>query len=163
MVEQPSRFASLLEAIVADTPPLVLFAEDDDEDWLLINEVLDDECKSEIRYERVKDGVSLLDRLRDLSVPLPHLVMLDIRMPRKDGMEALREIRQDQTLRHLPVVIMTTSKGETDVLRAYTSGASAYVVKPVTFPDMATILKSLHHYWTEILRVPNPALVPRNT
>jgi CheY-like chemotaxis protein len=146
---------------MADAPPLVLFAEDDDEDWLLISEVLEDECKSEIRHERVKDGVSLLDRLHNPAQPLPHLIMLDIRMPRKDGVETLREIRQDPVLRHIPVVIMTTSKGEMDVMRAYTSGANAYVVKPVSFPDMAIILKSLHHYWTEILRVPDPSLVAR--
>jgi len=141
--------------------PLVMFAEDDDEDFLLISEILEDECKSKVRYERVKDGEELLDRLRDPSKPLPHLVMLDLKMPRKDGGEALEEIRQDPALRHIPVIVLTTSSLEADIFRAYHGGANSYLVKPVTFPDMASILRSVHHYWSGVTRIPDPAAIVR--
>jgi len=136
--------------------PLVLFAEDDDEDWILISDVLDNECQARMRYERVKDGEALLARLRDPSLPIPHLVMLDLKMPRKDGTETLKEIRDDVNLRHIPVIVLTTSKLEADIFRAYHAGANSYLVKPVRFPEMANILKAAHHYWAEIATVPLP-------
>lgn len=141
---------------MADDIPLILFAEDDDEDWILISDVLDNECRAKVRYERVKDGEALLARLRDPALPTPHLVMLDLKMPRKDGTEALKEIRADTNLRHIPVIILTTSKLDADIFGAYYVGANSYLVKPVRFPDMAKVLKAAHHYWTEIATVPLP-------
>jgi CheY-like chemotaxis protein len=136
--------------------PLVIFAEDDDEDWLLIEEALE-ECANahnpvDIQVERVKDGVALMERLN--SGINPNLIMLDLRMPKKDGSEALREIRQNHKTKHLPVIVMTTSRLDTDIFRAYCDGASSYVVKPVTFELMAKALKDIHYYWTKVSNLP---------
>jgi len=139
--------------------PLVIFAEDDDEDWILISDVLKEDCKSKLQYERVKDGEALLKRLMNKRLPLPHLIMLDLKMPKKDGAESLRDIRADLRLRHIPVIVLTTSSLETDIFKAYNEGASSYIVKPVRFPDMAKALKVIHHYWTEMATVPDPTLV----
>jgi len=138
--------------------PLVLFAEDDDEDWILISDVLEEECKARLRYERVKDGIELLARLTDSERPLPHLIMLDLKMPKKDGAEALKDIRNNPGLKHLPVIVLTTSNLETDIFKAYHGGANSYMVKPVRFPDMAKALKDVHRYWTKIAVLPDPEL-----
>ena len=131
--------------------PLILFAEDDDEDWLLIEDVLQD-CGAPIRAERVKDGVALMERLQQ--GPDPVLVMLDLRMPRKNGTETLRDIRSDPNLKFLPVVVMTTSNRDSDIFNAYFEGANGYVVKPVTFDLMGKALKELHFYWTDVVQLP---------
>ena len=141
-------------------PPLILFAEDDDEDWLLLEDVLDDIRKqhphqASVRIERVKDGQQLVDRLRNTTKERPLLVMLDLRMPRKDGTEALQEIRADRALRHIPIVMMTSSKLELDILRSYQEGANSYLVKPVTQDTMAKALRDLHHYWANVVQVPS--------
>jgi CheY-like chemotaxis protein len=131
--------------------PLVIFAEDDDEDWMLIEDALVD-CEAPLQVERVRDGVALLTRLKQ--GPDPSLIMLDLRMPKKDGSEVLREIRQDTQLQHLPVIVMTTSKLDSDIFRSYCEGANSYVVKPVTFDLMAKALRELHHYWTKVVQLP---------
>jgi two-component system response regulator len=151
MQEQPSLSACLLPVEGGVALPLVLFAEDDDEDWLLIEEALAD-CEAPLQVERVCDGVALMARLAQQ--PDPALVMLDLRMPKKDGAEVLREIRQDPRLRHLPVVVMTTSKLDSDIFQSYWEGANSYVVKPVTFDLMAKALHDLHHYWTKVVQLP---------
>jgi CheY-like chemotaxis protein len=129
--------------------PLLLFAEDDDEDWMLIEDSFD-ECNSPNRLERVRDGVELLDRLRDLSSPQPDLVLLDLKMPRMGGHEALSEIRQDPRLSHIPVVIMTASRSDTDILRGYQGGCNSYIPKPVTSIDLRTIKR----YWGGVVVLP---------
>lgn len=144
---------------VRKATPLVLFAEDDDEDWILISDVLEEECKAKLKYERVKDGEALMERLRDTTKPLPHLVMLDLKMPRKDGAESLAEIRAEPGLRHLPVIILTTSSLEADIFKAYHGGASSYLVKPVRFPEMAAALKAVHQYWTGVVTIPDPSAI----
>lgn len=138
--------------------PLVVFAEDDDEDWILVEEVLTDSCKGKVEYERVKDGAALLQRLRDESKPPVHLVMLDLKMPRMDGIEALKEIRAEN--RGLPVVVMTTSKLDADISGAYKNGANSYVCKPVSFPAMQGVLSSLYHYWTQVVELPGVTVSP---
>ncbi|MEI6297546.1 MAG: response regulator [bacterium] len=136
--------------------PFVIFAEDDNEDWLLISDVLDEECSTKLKYERVVDGEALLDRLRDGSKILPHLIMMDLKMPKMDGAEALKAIRADPSLRHIPVIILTTSSLEADIFKAFHGGANSYLVKPVKFPDMASVLKEVHHYWTSVSVLPDP-------
>lgn len=143
---------------MAKSLPLVVWAEDDNEDWLLISDVLEEDCKAKLRYERVKDGEELLERLRDKTKPLPHLVMMDLKMPRMDGAEALQEIRSDPELKAIPVIILTTSSLESDIFRSYHKGANSYLVKPVRFPEMATALKSVHRYWTQTVSLPDPIL-----
>ena len=139
------------------TTVLLLFAEDDHEDWILIEEALE-ECP-DMKYERVQNGIELLGRLKQ--DPLPHMIFLDLKMPKMDGPTALTEIRADPELRHIPVVVLTTSKLETDVVRSYTEGANSYMVKPMSFDGMARAMEMLRRYWTELVILP-PARRPTN-
>jgi CheY-like chemotaxis protein len=135
--------------------PFVLFAEDDDEDWLLISEVLDETCNANIKVERVKDGQELLDWVNDGNRPNPDLIMLDLKMPRLGGLEALYELRRTPGISSIiPVVVMTTSDLETDIVKSYRTGANSYVVKPVDHERMGKALKAIHKYWTETVRLP---------
>jgi len=136
--------------------PLVIFAEDDDEDWLLISEVLEEECDAELEVERVIDGRALLKRLRDKEKPQPHMVMLDIKMPRMDGFEALAEMQQSEATNMIPVIMMTTSKAEEDVIRSYQKGANSYVVKPVDHKAMSVALRAMYNYWNGTAKIPTP-------
>jgi two-component system response regulator len=129
--------------------PLLLFAEDDDEDWMLIEDAFD-ECSLETRLERVKDGNELLERLKDESKETPALVLLDLKMPMKNGHEALAEIRADQRLKHIPVVIMTASRSEADIYRSYYHGANSYIAKPVSEKN----LKTMRRYWSDVVSLP---------
>ena len=82
-------------------------------------------------------------------------MLLDLNMPRKDGREALREIKADPELRRIPIVVMTTSKAEEDIFRSYDSGASSYITKPVTFERLVELMKTLGQYWIEFVELPN--------
>jgi len=135
---------------------LVIFAEDDNEDWMLIDETLQ-LCSENCVFERVHNGVELLNRLRDTSLNLPDVIMMDLKMPKKDGVETLTDIRQDDNLKHIPVIIMTTSKTESDIMRSYITGANSYVVKPVTFDAMRSVLLDIHHYWANVVTTPSNA------
>ena len=86
--------------------------------------------------------------------PLPGLILLDLNMPRKDGREALKEIKADPTLRRIPVVVLTTSKAEEDILRSYDLGVNSYVTKPVTFKSLVELVKELGRYWFEVVELP---------
>jgi CheY-like chemotaxis protein len=142
-------------------PILILMAEDDADDRLLVKEALEESrVLNELRF--VEDGEELLDYLRkqgryaaDGASPRPGLVLLDLNMPRKDGREALREIKADPDLRRIPIVVMTTSKAEEDIFRSYDSGASSYITKPVTFDRLVELMKTLGQYWIEFVELPN--------
>jgi CheY-like chemotaxis protein len=142
-------------------PVVILVAEDDPEDCQFIREALQDgQTDSNLRF--VEDGEQLLDYLRRNGeftdphcCPQPGLVLLDLNMPRKDGREALREIKSDPELRRIPVVVLTTSKAQEDILRSYDLGANSYVTKPVTFRALAESLKSLGSYWLETVELPS--------
>jgi two-component system response regulator len=142
-------------------PILILMAEDDADDRLLVKEALEESrVLNELRF--VEDGEELLDYLRrqgryaaDGASPRPGLVLLDLNMPRKDGREALREIKADPDLRRIPIVVMTTSKAEEDIFRSYDSGASSYITKPVTFERLVELMKTLGQYWIEFVELPN--------
>src|SRR4029078_6156342 len=84
----------------------------------------------------------------------PGLILLDLNMPKKDGREALREIKADPTLRQIVVVVLTTSKADEDILRSYDSGASSFITKPVTFDGLVELLKGMGRYWFEIVELP---------
>jgi len=88
-------------------------------------------------------------------MPLPGLILLDLNMPRKDGREALKEIKGHPHLRRIPVVVLTTSKAEEDILRTYDLGVSGFIVKPVTFESLVDVIKTLGKYWFEIVELPN--------
>jgi two-component system response regulator len=142
-------------------PILILMAEDDADDRLLVKEALEESrVLNELRF--VEDGEELLDYLRkqgryagEGESPRPGLVLLDLNMPRKDGREALREIKADPDLRRIPIVVMTTSKAEEDIFRSYDSGASSYITKPVTFDRLVELMKTLGQYWIEFVELPN--------
>ncbi len=142
-------------------PILILMAEDDADDRLLVKEALEESrVLNELRF--VEDGEELLEYLRrqgryaaEQESPRPGLVLLDLNMPRKDGREALREIKGDPELRRIPIVVMTTSKAEEDIFRSYDSGASSYITKPVTFERLVELMKTLGQYWIEFVELPN--------
>ncbi len=91
------------------------------------------------------------------SAPRPSLILLDLNMPRKDGREALKEIKADSNLRKIPIVVLTTSKAEEDILRTYDLGVSSFIAKPVVFDSMVQIMKMIGTYWFEIVELPDRA------
>jgi CheY-like chemotaxis protein len=144
-----------------------LIAEDDDDDYLLTEQALR-EAKLLNPLTRVVDGQQLMDYLehrdpyRDRGkFPAPSLILLDLNMPRKDGREALREIKLNEALRHLPVVILTTSRAEEDIVRSYDLGVNSFISKPVSFVGLVEAVKVLGRYWFELVKLP-PQYEARN-
>lgn len=139
----------------------ILMADDDADDRLLAEKALHEyRLKNGIRF--VEDGEELMDYLYRRgkyaaagSAPMPGLILLDLNMPRKDGREALAEIKRDPVLHKIPVVILTTSKAEEDIVRAYDLGVNSYITKPVSFQGLAEVMKALSIYWFEIVKLPN--------
>jgi two-component system response regulator len=141
-------------------PVIFLMADDDPDDQLLIKEAFKESLVSNKIYF-VEDGVELLNFLRREDkfanaddFPTPDLILLDLNMPRKDGREALIEIKSDPHLRYIPVVVLTTSKAEEDIMRSYDIGAASYITKPVTFNGLVAAIKGLGQYWVQIVRLP---------
>jgi len=138
----------------------ILCAEDDPEDRMLIEDAMEDSrLVNDLHF--VEDGEQLMDYLyrrgkyTELSnVHLPGLILLDLNMPKKDGREALEEIKADPDLRRIPIVVLTTSKAEEDILRTYDLGVSGFVVKPVTLETLVSIMKTVSKYWFEIVEPP---------
>lgn len=142
-------------------PITILMADDDADDRMLTKEALEESRVSNALYF-VEDGEELLDYLNRRGkfadaekAPRPGLILLDLNMPRKDGREALREIKADPDLRRIPVVIMTTSKAEEDVFRSYDLGANSFITKPVTFERLVELMRALGQYWIEFVELPN--------
>lgn len=139
---------------------VILMADDDADDRLLAQDAMDESrVLNELHF--VEDGVQLLNYLRgegDFSDrtlhPLPGLILLDLNMPKKDGREALAEIKSDQQLRRIPVVILTTSKAEEDMVKGYDLGAASYITKPVTFDALVELMRTLGKYWVEFVELP---------
>ncbi len=138
----------------------VLMANDAAEECFLVQEASREVSKA-IQLIFVKDGEELLDYLycRDRyadpsSAPRPHLILLDLNMPRKDGREALVEIKSDPNLRPIPIVVFTTSKQQRDILYCYGAGANSFVPRPATFEGLVELMKTLYHYWFDIVSLP---------
>ena len=138
----------------------ILLADDDEDDRLMTRDALRDaRLHNDLRM--VIDGVELLAYLRregpyadpDAS-PRPGMILLDLNMPRMDGREALAAIKQDPALRSIPVVVLTTSKAEEDVLRSYDLGVNSFITKPVTFLGLVEVMKVFSRYWLEIVDLP---------
>lgn len=87
--------------------------------------------------------------------PRPNLILLDLNMPRKDGREALKEIKANPELRKIPVVVMATSKAEEDILHTYNLGVNSYISKPTTFESMVETMNTLGHYWFDMVQLPD--------
>ena len=141
-------------------PVTILMADDDPDDCMLAKEALvESRLANDLRF--VSDGEELLDYLHHRgkytqlgSAPRPGLILLDLNMPKKDGREALKEIKADPNLRYIPIVVLTTSKAEEDIHRSYDLGANSFIVKPVTFSSLVEVMKTLRKYWFEIVELP---------
>lgn len=138
----------------------ILVAEDDADDRILLADAFAESGVS-VSLDFATDGVELIERLlwRDAEphVTLPDLVLLDLNMPRMDGRESLRAMREHPRLRHLPVIILTTSSAELDIRLSYQLGANSYVTKPRRFDELIAVLHSLERYWMDIVQLPSDA------
>ena len=139
----------------------ILIADDDAEDTMLIRDALK-ESRLKNGIQSVEDGEELMQYLRNegkysnkKKYPTPGIVLLDLNMPKMDGREALKEIKADKNLRTIPIVILTTSKAEEDILKTYNLGVSSFITKPVKFSTMVDVMKTLNKYWFEIVELPN--------
>jgi CheY-like chemotaxis protein len=139
---------------------VILMADDDDDDRMLTQDALE-ECRLSNDLRFVVDGEELMDYLHQRGEyadprrsPRPGLILLDLNMPKKDGREALQEIKAAPKLCHIPVIVLTTSKAEEDIYRSYNLGASSYITKPVTFESLVEMMKALGRYWFEIVELP---------
>ena len=141
-------------------PVVILLAEDDPDDRLLtVRALKKNRLANEIKW--VEDGEDLMDYLYHRgsygppnNSPRPGLILLDLNMPRMDGREALQKIKADAELRRIPVVVLTTSQAELDILQSYDLGVNAFVTKPVTFEGLANAIKVLSDFWFEIVKLP---------
>ncbi len=141
-------------------PITILMADDDADDRLMTKEAFEDNrLANDLRF--VGDGVELLDYLKRRgayaapgAAPRPGLILLDLNMPKMDGREALREIKRDPELRHIRVVVLTTSKAEEDIYRTYDLSAASYITKPVTFSGLTEVIRAIGKYWLEIVELP---------
>ena len=142
-------------------PFTILMADDDEDDRLLTQDALQ-ESRVRNNLYCVEDGVELLEYLKregkyadPEKSPRPGLILLDLNMPRKDGREALKEIKANEELRNIPVVILTTSGQEEDKVKGYNVGAASYITKPVNFEGLVELMKALGKYWIEFVELPN--------
>ncbi|RIH75970.1 Response regulator rcp1 [Calidithermus terrae] len=130
-------------------PPLVLLVEDDPGDVLLVRRAFQ-KADLEAVLEVVEDGEAALARLRDPSRPWPRVVLLDLNLPRKSGLEVLGEIKTDPELRVLPVTVLTSSRAAEDLRQAYTLGVNSYLVKPVALQELVEIVQAVDVYWLHL-------------
>ena len=138
----------------------IVLADDDPDDRKLTQDAfLENRLAND--FHTVEDGEELLDYLHRRNKyeslrgeSLPGLILLDLNMPRKDGREALKEIKADPDLRRIPIVVLTTSKAEEDIIRSYDLGVNSYVTKPVTFKSLVELIKVLGRYWFEVVELP---------
>jgi CheY-like chemotaxis protein len=138
-------------------PMEILLVEDNPGDVRLTKEALK-EGKVYSNLHAVKDGVEAMEFLRRegrfRSVPRPDIILLDLNLPRKDGREVLQEIKSDHDLKRIPVVVLTTSKAEEDVLRTYNLHANCYVTKPVDLEKFMVVVKTIDSFWLTVVTLP---------
>lgn len=142
-------------------PIVILLVEDSPTDVMLAEEALA-EAKIMNVMHAVKDGVeamAFLRREREYSdAPRPDLILLDLNMPRKNGIEVLEEVKVDNDLKQIPVIILTTSQAEQDVARAYGLHANCYISKPVDFGQFSNVVRSIENFWFTVVLLPNAGL-----
>jgi two-component system, chemotaxis family, response regulator Rcp1 len=142
---------------VADRPIEILLVEDSPSDTELTIEAFR-EGKIASHLSHVEDGVEALDFLKRRNsfenAPRPDLILLDLNMPRKDGREVLAELKSDLDFRTIPVVVLTTSRAEIDILRAYQLQANCYISKPVDFDQFVKVMRLIERFWLEIVTLP---------
>ena len=140
---------------MAAVPIEILLVEDNPADVRLTVEALK-EARVRNRLRVARDGVEAMAMLRSDSAPRPDLILLDLNLPRKDGREVLHEIKQDEALRHIPVVILTTSQAEQDILQCYRLRANAFVTKPVEIDQFFHVVRSMEQFWLEVVKLARP-------
>lgn len=141
----------------------ILMADDDPDDRQMTKEAFEKaHLANDLRF--VEDGVELLDYMfrrgkyaDPATSPRPNIILLDLNMPRKDGREALKELRADAEFRGIRVIILTTSKAEEDIIRSYDLSAASFITKPVTFDALVDVVRALGKYWLEIVELPEHA------
>ena len=135
----------------------ILLVEDNEGDALLVESAMR-EAKMRNRMHVVEDGVEAMEFLRCQGrfgdAPRPDLILLDLNLPRKDGREVLAEVKSDPDLRRIPVVVLTTSKAEEDVMRAYDLHANCYVTKPVDFAKFMQVVRQIDEFWVNVVTLP---------
>ena len=139
----------------------ILLAEDDADDRMLaLQAIKRSHSSNEVKV--VEDGEELMDYLHRRgsyadteATPTPDLILLDLNMPRKSGREALQEIKSDPEFCRIPVVVLTTSGADVDVVQSYTNGVNAYIVKPVTFSDLAEAIQAVDSFWFDVAELPS--------
>jgi CheY-like chemotaxis protein len=151
----------IISMIPTAQPIVILMADDDADDRLLTQDAMTDaRVINDLHF--VTNGEELMDylyrrgRYADMATsPRPGLILLDLNMPKKDGREALQEIKADPNLRRIPVVILTTSKAEEDIYRSYDLGANSFITKPVTFESLVELMRVMGRYWIELVELPS--------
>ncbi len=138
-------------------PITILMADDDPDDRFLAQEAfVENKLANDLRF--VEDGEELMQYLNKegkfSDAPTPGLILLDLNMPKKDGRTALKEIKEIEKLRRIPIVILTTSKSEADILKSYDLGVSSFISKPVTFESLVETVKTITSYWFGIVVLP---------
>jgi len=144
-----------------DKPLSILIADDDVDDRMMTRDAFkENQLRNDLYF--VEDGEMLMNYLNrkgkysnEEKYPMPGLILLDLNMPKKDGREALKEIKSNPDLKRIPVIVLTTSKAEEDILKSYDLGVNCFITKPVTFQGLVEVTKVLGKYWFEIVELPN--------
>ncbi|MEA5575855.1 response regulator [Anabaena sp. UHCC 0451] len=138
----------------------ILMADDDDDDSLLVHDALV-ESRLPIALHIVRDGEELMDYLSHCGLyadankaPRPSLILLDLNMPKKHGLEVLKEIKNHPQLRRIPVIVFTGSNAEEDIYNTYNLGANSFIIKPGNFTSLVEVMKTIGKYWLEIVELP---------
>ena len=138
----------------------ILMADDDPDDRLLARDAFA-EARMHNRLVFVEDGEEVIEYLNRrgkyqdaAQYPMPGLILLDLNMPRRDGREVLAAIKSDPAFKHIPVVVLTTSRAEEDVMRSYRNGGNSYIVKPVTFRELTDVVREIGRYWLGVVDLP---------
>jgi CheY-like chemotaxis protein len=147
-----------MRTIIAAKPIDILLVEDSKGDIGLIEEVFE-EAKIKNNLHIAEDGEEAILFLNNQGpfsdAPRPDIILLDLNLPKKDGREVLQEVKGDDNLKNIPIVVLTTSKAEEDILRSYNLHANAYVTKPVDFNQFITVIKTIEDFWLQIVKLPS--------
>lgn len=145
-------------ALAHSRPAEILLAEDNEND-VLLTRLAFEQAKLAVRLHHVRDGEHCMAFLRKqgeyAAAPTPDILLLDLNMPRMDGREVLAEIAGDENLRHLPVVILTTSSAEQEILKMYKLRCSSYIIKPVDFEQFVRVIRLFSDYWLTLVVLPS--------
>ncbi len=147
-----------METHITSKPIDILLVEDSKGDIGLIEEIFED-AKSVNILHIAEDGEEAISFLRAKDqfsgAPRPDIILLDLNLPKKDGREVLEEVKGDDELKNIPVVVLTTSRAEDDIMRSYNLHANAYITKPVDFDQFLNVVKSIENFWLEIVKLPS--------